>query len=93
MRTNFSSSVPILAITAVAVSAVLSIPISRAPAKLQQLSARRQPRTKTPWGEPDFARHLDRRNRHALAAPRQVREPGVFYPAQRSRLIEDDRSC
>jgi hypothetical protein len=76
MRERFSSSM--MPVAMASVSAVISVPI--APTQAQGVTgSAMSPSLATPLGRTRSAGHLDRRNRHPLAAPCQVCGPGIFH--------------
>src|SRR6266404_6112330 len=82
MREKFSGSMIKVAIAAAAASTIILPSVVRAPAQGPTGSGATpaaSPSLKTPWGEPDLQGIWTRRNNHAFAATRQVREPGSFH--------------
>ena len=87
MRERFSGSMIMVAIAAAAAGAVIAASITQTSAQAPAASGTRQPRSaENALGRTRSAGHLDRRDRHAVAAPRQVCEPGIFHRGAAGRI-------
>jgi hypothetical protein len=83
---KLSSSMPTVATTVIAVSAIVWTPTSRASAQAPATSAAPAPALKTPWGEPDLQGIWTDETDTPLQRPPKYANQEFFTEAQRVEI-------